>query len=98
MDNQIYNILNDMSDYLNVSQMKKLQEILIKRLEGTNEAAEAVTNDTYLEMFLTAKQIEGCSVRTIQYYKVTIEGLLRKIDVPLRKMSTEMIREYLCEY
>ncbi len=38
MDNQIYNILNDMSDYLNVSQMKKLQEILIKRLEGTNEA------------------------------------------------------------
>ena len=59
MDNQIYNILNDMSDYLNVSQMKKLQEILIKRLEGTNEAAEAVTNDTYLEMFLTAKQIEG---------------------------------------
>jgi len=47
MDNQIYNILNDMSDYLNVSQMKKLQEILIKRLEGTNEAAEAVTNDAY---------------------------------------------------
>ncbi|HIX48781.1 MAG TPA: hypothetical protein H9981_07215 [Candidatus Mediterraneibacter caccavium] len=47
MDNQIYNILNDMSDYLNVSQMKKLQEILIKRLEGTNEATEAVTNDAY---------------------------------------------------
>lgn len=47
MDNQIYNILNDMSDYLNVSQMKRLQEILIKRLEGTNEAAEAVTNDAY---------------------------------------------------
>ena len=47
MDNQIYNILNDMSDYLNVSQMKKLQEILIKRLEATNEAAEAVTNDAY---------------------------------------------------
>lgn len=98
MDNQIYNILNDMSDYLNVSQMKKLQEILIKRLEGTNEAAETVTNDVYLEMFLTAKQIEGCSVRTIQYYKVTIEGLLQKMDVPLRKISTEMIREYLSEY
>lgn len=98
MDNQIYNILNDMSDYLNVSQMKKLQEILIKRLEGTNDAAETVTNDTYLEMFLTAKQIEGCSVRTIQYYKVTIEGLLQKVNVPLRKMTTEMIREYLSEY
>ena len=98
MDNQIYNILNDMSDYLNVSQMKKLQETLIKRLEGTNESAETVTNDNYLEMFLTAKQIEGCSVRTIQYYKVTIEGLLQKVDVPLRKMTTEMIWEYLSEY
>ena len=25
MENQIYNILNDMSDFLNIAQMKKLQ-------------------------------------------------------------------------
>ena len=37
MDNQIYNILNDMSDHLNVSQMKKLQEVLIRRLEDARK-------------------------------------------------------------
>ena len=33
MQNQIEIILNDMSDYLNVTQMKQLQESLVKRLE-----------------------------------------------------------------
>lgn len=32
MENQIYNILNDMSKCLNVSQMKSLQEVLLKSL------------------------------------------------------------------
>ena len=98
MDNQIYNILNDMSDHLNVSQMKKLQEVLIRRLEDAREETETITNTAYLEMFLTAKRIEGCSDRTIRYYRVTVEGLLQKIDTPLRKMTTEMIREYLSDY
>lgn len=98
MDNQIYNILNDMSDHLNVSQMKKLQEVLIRRLEDAREETETISNTAYLEMFLTAKRIEGCSERTIRYYRVTVEGLLQKIDTPLRKMTTEMIREYLSDY
>lgn len=98
MDNQIYNILNDMSDHLNVSQMKKLQEVLIRRLEDAREEMETITNTAYLEMFLTAKRIEGCSDRTIRYYRVTVEGLLQKIDTPLRKMTTEMIRAYLSDY
>lgn len=29
MENQIYNILNDMAEFLNVMQMKKLQKVLI---------------------------------------------------------------------
>lgn len=98
MDNQIYNILNDMSDHLNVAQMKKLQEVLIRRLEDAREETETITNTAYLEMFLTAKRIEGCSDRTIRYYRVTVEGLLQKMDTPVRKMTTEMIREYLSDY
>lgn len=98
MSNELYNILNDMAEHLNVQQMKKLQEVLIKRLDEPNKEIEFATNETYMNMFLTAKQIEGCSERTIQYYRVTIENLLGKIDVPIRKMSTELLREYLSEY
>lgn len=98
MSNELYNILNDMAEHLNVQQMKKLQEVLIKRLDEPNKEIEFATNETYMNMFLTAKQIEGCSERTIQYYRVTIENLLEKTDVPIRKMSTELLREYLSEY
>lgn len=98
MENQIYNILNDMSDFLNIAQMKKLQEILIKRLDGDDLMTEEISNHSYLDMFLTAKRIEGCSERTITYYKATIEQLLKDITEPLRRMTTEILREYLVRY
>ena len=98
MENQIYNILNDMSDFLNIAQMKKLQEILIKRLDGDDLMAEEISNHSYLDMFLTAKRIEGCSERTITYYKAKIEQLLKDITEPLRRMTTEILREYLVRY
>lgn len=78
MENQIYNILNDMTEFLNVMQMKKLQKVLIYHLNEAKQVQEEISNEKYLEMFLTAKQIEGCSDRTIQYYRVTIEHMLKE--------------------
>jgi Site-specific recombinase XerD len=99
MEATIYNILNDMSEILSISQMKKLQEVLITRLESEQSfELEAADNQSYLEMFITAKRIEGCSERTLQYYKSTIESLLGDVEVPVRKMTTELLREYLANY
>ena len=98
MDNQIYNIINDMSDVLNIAQMKKLQEVLITRLNGEAEEQEEIGNFSYMEMFLSAKKIEGCSGRTLSYYKSTIKSLLEKVDIPVRKMTTEILRDYLSKY
>ena len=60
MENQIYNILNDMAEFLNEMQMKKLQKVLIYHLNEAKQVQEEISNEKYLEMFLTAKQIEGC--------------------------------------
>ena len=98
MENQIYNILNDMAEFLNVMQMKKLQKVLIYHLREAKQVQEEISNEKYLEMFLTAKQIEGCSDRTIQYYRVTIEHMLKRITIPLRQIATEDIRQYLIDY
>lgn len=98
MDNQIYNIINDMSEVLNITQMKKLQEVLIVRLGEKGTQTEEFNNYNYMEMFLAAKKIEGCSERTIEYYKSTIKTMLDKIDTPVRKMTTEILREYLSKY
>lgn len=98
MQNPIYHIINDMSEMLNVAQMKKLQEVLILRLEANEVQETDISNEEYLSMFLTAKRIEGCSERTISYYETTIAAMLKKICVPIRQMTTEILREYLSEY
>ena len=98
MDNQIYNIINDMSEVLNVAQMKKLQEVLIERLVTQQARPEESDNEEYLDMFLTAKRIEGCSERTLEYYRSTIKMMLDKIKTPVRQMTTEMLRDYLSQY
>lgn len=98
MEEKMVKILNEMADYLNISQMKKLQEILIKNFAENDVEKEDVSNWDYLKMFIDAKQIEGCSERTLQYYRVTIEHLLKNINTPIRKITTDEIRSYLVDY
>ena len=98
MEEKIVMIINKMADYLNISQMKKLQEVLLQTFSEKTIQKEEVSNDEYLRLFLDAKQIEGCSERTIQYYSVTVDRMLQKIETPVRKISTEEIRKYLVDY
>ena len=74
MGREIYDIINDMAEVLSSSQMQKLQEVLIKRLaENTVSEYLQTTNVEFLDMFLTAKYLEGCSeVKTAIVVKDTI--------------------------
>lgn len=98
MEENLVKILNEMADYLNISQMKKLQETLLKHLAENEAKTEEIPNVEYLKMFIDAKQIEGCSERTLQYYRVTIEHMLGSIETPIRKITTDEIRGYLVDY
>jgi len=98
MEEKLVTILNEMAEYLNISQMKKLQEVLVKTLSENEAEKTIIPNNDYLHRFLEAKQIEGCSARTTQYYQVTIDRLLQHISTPMRKITTEEIRQYLVEY
>ena len=54
MGKEIYNIINDMAEVLNASQMQKLQEVLINRLSENNTVDYLQTgNEEFLDMFLT---------------------------------------------
>lgn len=98
MEEKIVMIINKMADYLNISQMKKLQEVLLQTFSKNTIQKEEISNDEYLRLFLDAKRIEGCSERTIKYYNVTVVRMLQKIETPVRKISTEEIRKYLVDY
>ena len=99
MQKIIYDILNEMSEVLNIQQMRKLQETLIKRLwDNTETEIQTFDNMEYLNMFVAAKTIEGCSERTIEYYYSTICNMFKEITVPIRQITTDDLREYLTNY
>ena len=98
MKEVIINVLNDMAEELSVIQLKRLQEVLLKRLDENNARPDQSNNEEYLDMFLHAKRIEGCSSRTIDYYRASNTHMLKMIDKPVRKVTTEDIRKYLSEY
>ena len=98
MNEKFVEIINDMADVLNAAQLKRLQEVLLKRLVKDEPEKKMISNQEYLNKFLEAKKIEGCSERTIKYYKVTVEQLLKKVLHPIRKVTTEQMREYLVDY
>lgn len=87
-----------MAEYLSVAQMKKLQEVMLKNLNEESLQKKQISNEEYLSMFVAAKNIEGCSKRTLSYYESTIETMLDEIKIPARKVTTEDMRQYLADY
>ena len=98
MEEKIVSVINEMAECLNIAQLKKLQETLLKFMVNDSLEEKKISNSEYLELFLDAKKIEGCSKRTILYYQTTIEHLFKQKKIPVRKMTTELIRNYLVEY
>ena len=54
MEEKLVNILNEMAEYLNISQLKKLQEVLLKQLSDKSPQKEPAANADYLKLFLDA--------------------------------------------
>lgn len=98
MEEKVVTILNEMSEYLSIPQMKKLQEVMVNTFAENQADTKKIENKEFLQMFLDAKKIEGCLERTIQYYRVTVEHMLSCIETEVRKITTEEIRAYLADY
>ena len=87
-----------MSEVLSAKELYTLQLVLQKKLNTQNNQTYPYTNIEYMDMFISAKRIEGCSERTLAYYKITIEHMLSIIVTPLRQVQTDELRAYLAEY
>ena len=98
MQQLINDILHDMSEVLSAKELYALQIVLQKKLNTHNNQTYPYTNIEYMDMFIAAKRIEGCSERTLAYYKTTIEHMLSIIVTPLRQIQTDDLRAYLAEY
>ncbi|MCD8361341.1 MAG: site-specific integrase [Lachnospiraceae bacterium] len=101
----ITEITRKMLPYLDNAQLKQLQDVLhhylwnvtIVESEEKNEIAEK-SNNELLELFLSAKCVEGCSEKTMHYYETTIAKMFLTINIHVTHMQTDDLRNYLSEY
>ena len=99
----ISEIQNQMKPYLNSGQYIKLTNSLLNTFEDIdvidkNNEFNDIDNFKLLDLFLSAKQVEGCSNKTIIYYKSTIEKMLMKIKKQAYNINTDDLRKYLFDY
>lgn len=95
-------IIQGMLPSLNNAQCEKLQEVLqftFAHYEVTKkENIDNSSKQNYAELFLSAKRIEGCSEKSLKYYKATIEAMLNGLNKKVKYIVTDDIRKYLTEY
>lgn len=98
----IKDVILGMLPYLNNAQNEKLQEVLrytLAKYEVTgNQNKEKYSEQNYIELFISAKRIEGCSEKSLKYYKATIEAMLDELQKDVKHIVTDDIRGYLTEY
>lgn len=93
----IAEIERKMLPYLDNAQMLRLRDALASSLRPEEEAA-SMDSEILVGEFLSAKKVEGCSEKTLHYYKSTIMAMLSKIGKTAQRVTTEDLREYLTEY
>lgn len=98
-------IVADMQRDLDCQQMVRLKAVLLKELQDVeitekpnSQERSQIENTELLDSFLSAKKIEGCSEKTLAYYRHTIERMLATVAVAVCHISTSDIRQYLSAY
>ena len=96
-------VIQQMLPYLNNVQLKQLRQVMELTLyhyevTGMETKPEEDDSNDLIAMFIAAKRIEGCSEKTLKYYKTTIDSMLSSLDKNVRHVLTEDLRVYLTEY
>ena len=99
----ISEVLQQMLSHLDNAQMQQLQRALENTLFGCEittqtEKKDIEDNSSLIEAFVSAKRIEGCSEKTLKYYRTTIERMVTSIDKGIHHIQTEDLRSYLTDY
>ena len=105
-DEFVNDVLRDMLSYLDNGQAEQLRRVLKHNLSGyeiqrrsDSTTEDASTENTRLtDAFLSAKRIEGCSEKSLSYYRKTIETMSEKIGKGITHITTNDLRSYLTSY
>ena len=97
-------VLDGMRAVLTENQLEMLTDVTRKALseceitpKATEEEQRNKENVELLGAFISSKKVEGCSDKTIHYYKSSIEKLIATVKKNVCDIATNDIRCYLAE-
>ena len=97
-------VLDGMRAVLTENQLELLTDVTQKALseceitpKATEEEQRNKENAELLGTFISSKKVEGCSDKTIHYYKSSIEKLIATVKKNVCDIATNDIRCYLAE-
>ena len=93
----INEVISKTNYFLDDNQRIKLREILteiclnyqIEIIEQSKRQEIQMNNSDILNKFISSKEIEGCSIRTLNYYKDNINKMLDTINLPIDEITTD---------
>ena len=88
-------ILEAMRAVLSDEQYLLLGEVLQAQMEKVKATA---SSEECLKLFQTAKKVEGCSEKSLKYYKYVLDAFFKSVEKPVQKITTDDIRQYLEDY
>lgn len=83
--------------------MRSVEQTLILILEDytineSNDTNTEHSNEELLTRFLSAKKVEGRSIKTLDYYESTIRRVVSSIPKSIPSITTDDLRNYLSHY
>lgn len=88
-----------MAPHLSNEQLDILHDTLVQAMQELPDTA--VTEETVpdlVQIFLSAKRVEGCSDKTVLYYDSTIRNVMNAVGKDVRDITTDDLRIYLDRY
>lgn len=88
-------------DNVQQEKLRKVLEWALARFTVTEmplSDEDIYQDEDLLERFLASKQIEGCSHKSLIYYRKTIEQVLFSIEKSVCRITTDDLRTYLSSY
>ena len=98
----IESIIQQMLQHLDNVQLQRLKSVLEHELFDCEIKMQTKNNEDnsnqLVDSFIVAKRIEGCSEKTLKYYRTTIENMVESVGKSVRHILTEDLRTYLTNY
>ena len=82
-----------------LSQLRKVLDYAFRNIDVTEKVQTTSSVDnSIVETFLAAKRVEGCSDKSMHYYKSTINNALLAVNKDVKHITTDDLRQYLDNY